>query len=231
MSTAPVYLALGAQVAISSATYLIAKGAMSAFAPLELAVLRITGASCVFALLLAIRRCRLQPPAAELPRFFVLGMLGAPLNQGLFLFGLQRTTATHAAVLYALTPLLVFLISWAKGTERPSALRLAGIVMALVGVYVVLAEKGLSGGLENIVGDLLIFAAVTAWAFYSVLGKQLAREHGPLQTTAWGIMLGGAVMVCLAPVAVSPARLAVAGPSAWAAVAFLVLLTSVLSYL
>ena len=50
-------------------------------------------------------------PRRELLAMAGLGFLAVPLNQGLFLAGLARTTPGHAALLYALTPVFVFLLA------------------------------------------------------------------------------------------------------------------------
>ncbi len=231
MNLTAVYAAVFAQVAISSATYLVAAFALASFAPLELAVLRFAGASLIFAALIAVLPGPALPPRRELPRIVLLGLLGAPLNQGFFLLGLARSSPTHAALLYALTPLSVFALARLRGQERASPKKLGGIAVALLGVNVVLAEKGFAGRTDVLVGDLLIFCAVVCWALYTVAGRDLAKVHGPLRTTGWATIAGCLLTLPLSPWLVEPARLASASTGSWAALVFLCVVTSVVSYL
>ena len=75
---------------------------------------------------------------ADLPRVLLLGFLVVPINQGFFLFGLAHTTPTHAALLYALTPVIVYLMARRLLGEGRALATLAGIAIAFAGVLVIL---------------------------------------------------------------------------------------------
>src|SRR5437667_12747677 len=101
--------ALGVNVLIASGTFLVAKQTLREFPPLVLSLFRF-----VLAALVMWPATRLgRPPAGIAPedrrRVLLLGLFAVPLNQGLFLFGLQWASASHAALLYALTPAFVAL--------------------------------------------------------------------------------------------------------------------------
>src|SRR5512144_3265072 len=170
--------------ALSAGTYLAAKRALGELSPFELALVRFVLAGAVYTALLLRSPPRL--PRRDLLVMAGLGLLAVPLNQGLFLAGLARTTPGHAALLYALTPVFVFLLARARLGEQAGPARLAGIALAFAGVLVVLAARGLLGGregLEGLWGDLLVLLGVVAWAVYAVLGKPFAERYGAVTTT------------------------------------------------
>ena len=65
------------------------------------------------------------------------------MNQGFFLFGLSQSTASHAALLYALTPAVVFLLARRYLNEGRAGGKLAGIAVAFTGVVLILLDRGL----------------------------------------------------------------------------------------
>lgn len=226
-----VYVGLVFQTLIGAGTYIVAKPALGIVPPLALGMVRFLGAGVAFAVVLwATGRLR-APPREALPRVFLLGLLGVPLNQGLFLEGLSRTTPVHTALLYALTPLLVLAMAWISGTERPGPMRIAGMLLAPSGGALVILHRTPGGDGGSFAGDLLILAAVCSWAAYTVLGRDLIRRHGTVEATAWTIMAGTLLFL---PVGLPETVHAGAGaftPPVWGALAYLVILTSVVSYL
>jgi len=164
----------------------------------------------------------------------VLGVVAIPLNQGLFLTGLARTSAGHASLLYALTPVFVFLLARIRLGEPASPGKLAGIALAFAGVLVVLFARGavsLAGFGPGLAGDLLVLGGVLAWAVYVVGGKPYAERHGAIATTSLSVAFGSLVYL---PFGIGLSRLddlAALSRTGWLAIAYLVLLTSVLSYL
>ncbi len=226
-----VHLLMIIHSAISAGTFLVAKRALGQLSALELALVRFTLAASVYGLLLWKERVRIA--RRDLVRLAALGFMAIPLNQGLFLVGLARTTSGHGALLYALTPIFVFLIARARLGERATPLKLVGIVVAFVGVLVVLLPRGaasVSGAGSPLVGDLLILAAVVAYAVFATGGKPLAERYGSVASTGL-ITVSGALLYLPIGLAGSNVRhLAALSATGWLAVAYLVLAASVASY-
>jgi drug/metabolite transporter (DMT)-like permease len=225
-----VYLGLGVQVLISAGTYLCGKRAMTELSPLVVILWRFLLSGSVFVLLLLLTPGPKLPPRAEWPRVWLLGLLAGPINQVLFFSGLVRSTAAHAALLYALTPLGVYVLSLLRGHERPSSRATLGIVTALTGVVVLLLGNGLASARGSLGGDLLILGAVSAWVVYTTEGRPFATAHGPLRATAWSMVASTLLMLPTA-LFVDPGSALRASLGAQASIAYLGLLTSVVAYL
>ncbi|HYQ80190.1 MAG TPA: DMT family transporter [Anaeromyxobacteraceae bacterium] len=218
--------------ALSAGTYLAAKRALGELSPFELALVRFVLAGAVYTALLLRSPPRL--PRRDLVVMAGLGLLAVPLNQGLFLAGLARTTPGHAALLYALTPVFVFLLARVRLGERAGPARLAGIALAFAGVLVVLAARGLLGGEgagRGLLGDLLVLLGVVAWAVYIVLGKPYAERYGAVTTTGLSLVMGTLLYLPLGLPASELQHFRALSTGGWAAVGYLVILTSVVSYL
>lgn len=230
-ATWPVYGALMGQTVISAGTYLAAKRAMEELPPFEVVMARFALSGAVFIALLALVPGRAFPPRAALPRILVLGLLAGPINQGFFFYGLDRSVAAHAALLYALTPLGVYLYLLARKQETTSRQKFLGIAVALTGVFVLLLGRGLTAASGPLLGDVFILAAVAAWVLYTAEGRKLIREYGALRATGWTMTAAALMTVPLTPLVVDAQRVMGASTTALLCIVYLAVLTSVVSYI
>jgi drug/metabolite transporter (DMT)-like permease len=229
------YGALAVHTLLSAGTYLIGKRALVEIPPLPLGLFRFVGASLLLALLLLRlepKGQRLPPPAAR-KKLLVLSFIAVPINQGFFLYGLSRSTAAHAALLYTLTPLFVLLLAQALLGEFPGWRTALGTLVALFGTIFVLLEHGLDLSRGPLFGDLLIAIAVLAWSIYTAEGRDLSTKYGALPTIAWTIIAGTVLFlpIGLPALWLERARVLHASGAAWLGVAYLIVATSVISYL
>jgi drug/metabolite transporter (DMT)-like permease len=215
---------------LSAGTYLAAKRALAELSPWELALARFVLAALCYAVLMWGKSIRI--PRRDLLGLAVLGVVAVPLNQGFFLAGLAHTTPGHAALLYALTPIFVFLLARWRLAEPSSWTKLGGIALAFAGVVVVLASRstGLAGG-GTLHGDLLVLLAVVAWAIFAVGGKPYAERYGALVSTGVAVIIGTIIYLPFGLALSSAASFERLSPVGWWSLAYLVLVTSVLSYL
>ncbi len=219
-----------AQVVISG-TYLMAKLGLRQFSPLSFGLYRFLIAAAVFAGLLAAKKQLRLPQKKDRIAFLWLAFLVVPLNQGLFLYGMKYTLASHGALFYATTPIMVFGLSCLFLGERPGLLKAAGIALGFVGVLLVLSDQRIAISGETFKGDVLILVAVATWAAYTILNKKMLVRYPPLYVTGAGLSLG---FLMFLPIGLYPALRQDYSAISWSGVAsllYLALLTSVLGYL
>jgi drug/metabolite transporter (DMT)-like permease len=215
---------------LSSGTHLFGKVAVTAIGPLPVALLRFTGASTALLLYLRLRGPWPGIERRDIPKLLLLGFLAVPINQGFFLFGLARSTASHASLLYALTPLVVLLLARKLLGEGAVLAKLGGTAVAFTGVAVILLERGLAHEREVLAGDLMILLAMLAFALYTVLSKPLTIRYGAMPVTTWTIVAG--TLMCLpgflVPGAIPP--LSSIRPAVWGGILYLAIGTSMIAY-
>jgi drug/metabolite transporter (DMT)-like permease len=225
-----VLAAILGQTLISAGTHLAAKQATLFIGPLLLVTLRLTLSAVVFAALLAATPGPKLPPRERWGWLLGYGLIAGPVNQGLFMYGLVRSKATHGGLLYALTPIGVYLLAIALKRERAVGRRFVGIALAFAGVAVLLLGRGLAEALGPLVGDLFILGAVAAWVLWTTESRPFAAAHGGLRTAAWSLIAGALWMIPAVPLSVNREALAAVAPMGWYCLAYLVLMTSVASY-
>ena len=130
---------------------------------------------------------------------FVLGLFGVFSYNLFFMGALDELPASRAALIIALNPAITIAISAVALKESLGARRWLGVVVALLGVAIVVSRGDLTtlgaGGAG--LGELYMFAAVTSWALYTILGRKVLGGLTPLAATnyaaLWGTLLLGLV--------------------------------------
>lgn len=168
---------------------------------------------------------------ADLPRFALCALLCVPINQACFLSGVKLAGAAHAGLLYALNPVLVFIITLSLGLVTASARLAAAALLAFAGAAIIGVDSLMTSAGPSLAGDGLIFLAVLSWSSYSVAVGPLGVKYGPLRALTIIILTG--VLLYSPALLVDGARLNFAAltPSAWAGFLFISFGTSFLSYL
>jgi drug/metabolite transporter (DMT)-like permease len=170
-------------VFVWSINFVVAKFALREFSPMLLGALRFSiGAMFVTPLFLWSRRGRQTSEIGLSWKVVTMGVVGVAANQFLFLLGLIRTTVAHAAILIALTPVMVLLLSAWVGHERITSSKVVGLGLALGGVAV-LQGRALLGGQGSMVGDLFVLLAALAFAIFTVGGKEVRGRYDGLTMT------------------------------------------------
>lgn len=131
---------------------------------------------------------------------FILGALGVCAYNLFFMASLERLPGSRAALIIALNPVITITISALVLKERLSARRWSGVVIALLGVWIVISHGDIasiaSAGLGA--GELFMLAAVTSWALYTIIGRKVLVGLTPLAATNYAALWGTLMLACAA---------------------------------
>ena len=224
--------AVAGQTGIAAGTFLIAKQTLLTIPPLALVTMRMVGAALLMAGVLAVRTRGARPiPRSAWPEIALLGVIGVTINQTAFLTGLKHSTPTHAALLYALTPACVQLLTLFSGEEQMSRRRAAGIGLALLGAAAIIAVRAPGHAVADTrYGDLLIAIGVVAWAIYSARAPRHVRAIGAIRFTGATLIAGALAGLPFGIAPVAALDLGRIPIGAWLGLGFLVVFTSGLAY-
>lgn len=222
--------ALGLNVLIASGTFLVAKAAVREIPPLTLALLRFVLATAVLWPLTRALRPGVRIAREDRGRILLLGVLAIPLNQGLFLLGMKWASASHASLLYGLTPAFVALATAVATRVAPGPRTAAGIVLAFAGVLVLMLQRGLHFDRHSVAGDAIVLVAVIAWALYLAAARGVILRYGPLVVTSEALAVGTLTYLPIGIVAAWRFDPHSVTPSGWAGLAYLAWLTSGVNY-
>lgn len=205
----------------------VSRVAVREIPPLALA----TGRFVLAAALLwpAARRRGLQLERADLPAVSLLGLFGVTLYFALENYGLVFTTASHASLIVATVPLGSAAVEAVRRRRMPTALSIAGMVIAAAGVVVIVRPDGSTA--RSLLGDLLVLGAMAAWVAYTFLARDVMTRYPALLVTAATMAAGAALLLPLAAIESFLVPLRAPSLGAWAALAYLGLLCSAAAYL
>jgi len=143
------------------------------------------------AMLLIFRRRALRFSRAGLGYSMLMGLLLA-IAQTLQVIGLHYTTASKSAFITALYVVLIPILVVAVERVRPRASSIAGVVLAIIGLYLITNP---SGGINK--GDLLTILCSIVFSFYILAADILSPRFDPVPFTFWQIVTAALVSALL----------------------------------
>ncbi|HOY70204.1 MAG TPA: drug/metabolite exporter YedA [Methylotenera sp.] len=204
-------------------TYLALKFGIESFPPFLLVGLRFTVAGII---LYGVLRYVGSPNPARAQWLGAsgLGILLPVFGNGTVTFVQQTVSSSIAALSIATAPIWMAIFSsfWGHKISRQEWI---GIFVGLVGIVLLNMGGSLHGDVTSAL--LLIFAAAS-WSFGSVLSKHIPMPSG-LMAAACQMLIGGFVMMVASAVRGEAWPQAISAKSWWA-LAFLVVLGSLVSY-
>ncbi|MEQ8664642.1 MAG: DMT family transporter [Rhodospirillales bacterium] len=224
-------LVAGLVVTVWGATPTATKLALETLEPVPVAAMR-TGLAGLIALPIALAlRLRLPRDASDWGQLFVSGLSAFVVFPMLLAIGLERTSASHAALIIAVGPIVTGMIACALDRCWPAGRWWAGVTIAIVGEYLLIVGRdGASLARGNLTGDLVCVAAMAFVSVSYVTGSHLSRRIGAWSTTFWGVVLAAVPALTWMGFSVGAAGMPDPSPISLASVVFLAVATTILGY-
>ena len=166
--------------------------------PLSLAVLRFG----LGGLILFLGMAFWAPEMLRLRRqdIFLLVLLGALLYAIFpvaFNAGLRWTEASRGSLMLATIPVWTALLARAAGREQLARRQGIGLILSMMGVLIAVASRGIQwhGDTLALAGDGLVLLAAICGAAYSVLARNAFVHYSALTITAYGMLIGTAILL------------------------------------
>ena len=172
--------------------------AVGSIPPLSLAFLRFgQGGLILLIALLILRPGLLRIQLGDLPYLTLLGGVLFTIFPITFNVSLKYTEASRGALMLATVPLWSAGLARIAKSEHLSLRQVGGILLTLVGVAVVLAERGLKwqGGSWALVGDLLMLLTAICGAIYGVLAQKMLKKYNALTVTTYAMLTGSCLLI------------------------------------
>jgi len=168
------------------------KIALREFSPLGFNGIRMVVASVILVSFFLISREGFSMTRSDFWKIIVLGLIGNTVFQMFFIHGLNWSTASSTAIVMAMTPVFVALLSTTSKQEKIHWAAWVGIAVSFVGLYLVLTKQPgvFRFSWEEVRGDLLILFGNLCWAIYTVFSKPLLERMSPLKLTSTTMAVG-----------------------------------------
>jgi drug/metabolite transporter (DMT)-like permease len=185
-------LSLVAMALIWGINFSVVKYGTTLIDPLAYNGLRVLLAALVLSAIVLLGRLPL-PNRRTICSLMALGVLGNGVYQYFFIVGIDRTSASDAALVIAASPAFIAIIGRVRGVEKTTRRGVIGILLSIAGIGLVVfgTSQGVAGD-SSIPGDLLVLCGSLSWAVYTVLLKPYTERVGGMQLSAF-TMIGGAL--------------------------------------
>ncbi|MEX1172107.1 MAG: EamA family transporter [Chloroflexota bacterium] len=215
-------LAFAGVVLFGGINAIAVKASVAELSPLWSAGLRFAAAGLLLMVIVATTR-RPLPRGRSLTGALLYGVLAFAASYALIYPALRDVPAGTAMVLISLVPLVTFGLAIAHGQERFHVQGLLGALIALGGVFVIVADQ-LSAAVP-LASLLLIVAGVVFIAESGVILKWIPRSD-PFATNAVAMLAGASILLVVSLVGGETWRIP-AEPATWLSVAYLVVFGSI----
>ena len=226
-----VAVAVGYQWFYNGANFLAFKVAGNALHPLMVATLRFSIAATIL-LPFALARRRQSPVSArEVGGATLIGVTMLVVSQAGAIWATHFLPAGVAAVFSSGVPLFLALFAWGLFHRPLTRRQVTGVATGFAGLAL-MGLTSVTGHDVRLIGAVLALAASASWAAGSLLAPRLALPRDPVvaltvQLAAAGLALGAIVSVSGIAAAT---RFDEVPPSAWAALAFLTVASTLIGY-
>lgn len=192
-------VALLAVMVVWGSTFVVTKAGIAELPPLTMAFIRVSIGALV---LLPIAVPRMRASQAPLPwkSIWAMGLVGVTLYYVVFNSSLAYTSASQGALVQSSIPAVTALIAVLWLREAASRMRVFGIALSIAGVLIVFAggsTQASGAAPQPVLGNLLMFASVVCWGWYTAMAKRVA-ESDAIVVTTWVTGIGAALLLPLA---------------------------------
>lgn len=167
----------------------------------------------------------------DLWTFAVLGFWGVVVNRGLFIVGLNFTTASHSALIVASAPILILMLARAHRLESITSAKVAGMVICCAGIAVLVSGDAAHMHQGTWLGDLITLIGTVGFAVYTVLSKKVARQYDTISMNTFCNLAGAIFLLPLAIQQASHLNWGAVGVLGWLGLAYTVLISSIAAYI
>lgn len=211
-----------------SGSLVASKLSYDTLAPMSLGFLRFAFSTLVFFLVRPFLHDRQTPDAKGMFHIALTGLLGTTLYFAAENYGVALLPASTGSLIVGSFPAMALVLECLIDKVRPQPSKVAGIALAFLGVAMLAVSESSDGGRNVILGSIILMLGGLCWALYNFVMRLVMGRYSTLTITTWQTLFGALGFIPFMLVEGLPTQLP--SPTAWAALAYLVLACTVLGF-
>ncbi|HEV8591356.1 MAG TPA: DMT family transporter [Pyrinomonadaceae bacterium] len=164
-------------------------------------------------------------------RLAVLSVFGVTLNQLFFVTGLSLTKASNTSLLAITIPIFALTVGAIAGIEKLRLIKVAGILLAALGVILIIDPRNASFSSETTRGDLLIITNSLCYGIYVATSKTVVSRNGAFRSMMWVFIFASVICLPLGVYSMSSVDFGAVAPSVWVLVGYIAIGVTAAPYL
>lgn len=224
-------LAVGIVCFFWGTTWLASKKGVQHMPALQLAGFRQLFAGILYLIFFFIKGFRL-PTKEQFIQFLWMSLLMIVINNGLSTWSMKYMPSGLGSVIGAASPIWIAIISSFVFKEtKLNVTTISGLLLGVTGILIIFSDyiHDLFNSSFSL-GVLLNVVASITWAFGTIFTVRNARNVNPYFSLGWQMFIGGIVLLAVSFFTgqfASPAHIDI---TAWGAIAYLVIIGSIITY-
>ncbi|PCI31577.1 MAG: EamA family transporter [Flavobacteriaceae bacterium] len=179
---------------IWGSTYLFNKIAVTELPPFMLASIRfITAGLLIFGIAKA-RGMSLKITKKQLQNTIIIGFLFLTFGNGVVVWALKYVDSGFAALEISAQPLVVLIMMRVLEGKKIQAMSVIGVVLGIIGIYLLVGQKELISSRESVIGMIMIFACLLSWSYGSLLAAKADLPSNYFVNTGYQMFFGGLML-------------------------------------
>lgn len=213
---------------IWSGSLVASKLSYDTLGPMSLGFLRFALSTLVFFAIRPLLKDRQMPDAKGMAHIALTGFLGTTLYFAAENYGVALLPASTSSLIVGSFPAMALALECLIDKVRPQPLKVTGIALAFLGVAVLALGESSSGGRDMLLGSIILMLGGLCWSLYNFVMRLVMGKYSTLTITTWQTLFGALGFIPFMLVEGLPTQLP--SPSAWAALAYLVLGCTVVGF-
>jgi len=145
------------------------------------------------------------PDRSQVLTLLGVGLLGFGVSVGAQFVGTDKSTAINGSLVTSSSPAFILLFAALILREKLTFARIAAVLLATVGVFIIVDLSKADFSSETFAGDMALCVAAVTWGLYSVLVRRVSRNFDTLVVTAFAFC-GGLLLTVPAAALELPGR-------------------------
>lgn len=180
---------------IWGSTYLLNKVAVGELPPFMLAGLRFLTAGILIFGICKVSNISLKITKRQLLNTGIAGFLFLTFGNGAIVWALKYVDSGFAALEVSAQPLVVLLLMRVLEGKKIKAMSVIGVVLGIIGVYLLVSQKQLISKENSIMGIVMIFLCMVSWAYSSLFVAKASLPTNYFVNTGYQMFLGGIMLL------------------------------------
>ncbi len=163
--------------------------------PITIAFFRQVIAAVILVIFLLIKKLFVRMPVKDVLLLAASSFFGIVLY---FLFenmGLKYTTASNGSIIVAAVPIFTLVTESLFYKFKITSRVITCVVVSVIGVFLVIFEKGLNFSSGTTKGNLLMIGAMVVWVIYTIICKSFAGKYKGIVITAYQMIAASILFI------------------------------------
>lgn len=124
------------------------------------------------------------------------GILGFVVSQFAFAMSMRYTTPVNFALIMALVPIAVLVLSASFLRESVTLFKILGILLSIAGAGIIILRGQSSGaGPDNLIGIILAAVSMLSYAIYLIVTKNVSQRYASATIVKWMFLFSAIVLL------------------------------------